>query len=493
MVRNPLRYGRIAPEINGVRMYRIASIAAHVTHVATRIPFRYGIAEMTQAPHVVVELRVESPEGSADGWASEHLAPKWFTKNPNSAFEDDIRDMVAVIEHAVGVAQGRGAATPFDLWWQLQAAQQAWGDREGIPGLLSGLGSAIVERALVDAVCRLLGVPFADALRSGALGFDAGRIHPELESQSLHDAFPANTATTIAVRHTVGLSDPLTDDEVMDAPADDLPVSLDTIIARYGVTHFKVKTAGDAERDVPRLRRILELTAAHGVDPWFTIDGNESMTTADHLLDWGGALLADPALSPVLRERLIAVEQPFHRSIALGVDVGSALRAFELPVIIDESDDAVGTIRAAMDLGYAGGTYKGCKGVFRGLANAALVRHRGGTSRTVLTAEDLSTLPPLTVPQDLAVAHVCGLTHIERNGHHYFGRLAPLDPRVEDKAVAAHPDVYERQSDGRVRLKIVDGAIQLDTVLAAPFGFAPDLDVSTLAPLSADSAIAGLV
>jgi hypothetical protein len=440
----------------------------------------------------VVELELAGDAGARRGWASEHLPPKWFTKDPDSAFEDDIRDMVAVIEHAVAIAPGLTGATPFDLWWQLQEAQATWGEANDVPGLLSGLGSALVERALIDAACRLLGRPFAELLRDGSLGFDAARVHPELADQSLEEAFPDSGTQQIAIRHTVGLADALTDDEVIDSPGDGLPVSLEAIITRYSVTHFKIKTAGDLPVDIARLHRILALTREHGVDPWFTIDGNESMKTADHLLRWGRGLLDEAGLGEVLRERLIAVEQPFHRSIALGPEVGEALRALDLPVIIDESDDAIGTVRAAMDLGYAGGTYKGCKGVFRGLANSALVQRRGLSGRAVLTAEDLSTLPPLTAPQDLVVAAVMGLTHIERNGHHYFGRLAPIDTGLEGALLEAHPDLYERQPDGAVRLRIEGGDVQLGSLLRSPFGLAPEPDTTALTPLSAEAAVDGL-
>ena len=470
-------------------MYRIAEIDARVTHVATRIPFRYGIAEMTQAPHVVVSVLLETGEGRAWGRASEHLPPKWFTKDPDSAFADDVRDMVAVIEHAIAASDGLIGETAFDLWLRVQRAQDEWGTANDVPGLLSGLGAALVERALIDAACRALGLAFPLALSSGALGFDPTRIHPELTDPRL----PRPTSR-IAVRHTVGLSDALTDAEVVDEPGDGLPVSLEAVIRRYGVTHFKVKTAGDLDADLPRLERIVALAGTHGIDPWFTIDGNESMRTAEHFTTWAHGLLDRPALGPLLRERLLAVEQPFHRSIALGPEVGAALAEFreDLAVIVDESDDSVTTVRAAMDLGYAGGTYKGCKGVFRGLANAALVHSRGRYGRTVLTAEDLSTLPPFTVGQDLVAASAMGLTHIERNGHHYFGRLAPIDPTVGELALAAHPDAYRRAGDGAVRLRIEGGSIALDSLLTAPFGFAPDLDVAGLTLLSADAAVAGL-
>jgi len=467
-------------------VYRIIDVQARVTHVATRIPFRYGIAEMTQAPHVVIELTLGSANQTSRGWASEHLPPKWFTKNPDSPFADDVADMVAVIENAVASAKGLAAETPFELWWQLQRLQAEWGSAAAIPGLLSGLGTALVERALIDASCRLASMPFDEAMLSGVLGFDPARIHPELAGQTLSEAFADRGSNSLAIRHTVGLADPLVDEEVVDDPADGLPVSLEAVIRRYGVSHFKIKTKGDLEADLPHVRRILALASKHGIDAWFTIDGNESMNTAEHFTTWATGLLDDAELGPVLAERLIAVEQPFHRSMALSKEAGAALRALRvrLAVIIDESDDALTTVRDAMDLGYAGGTYKGCKGVFRGLANSALIRSRGAAQRTVLTAEDLSTLPPLTVAQDLVVSSFMGLTHIERNGHHYFGALAPIDPEVEAKALRSHPDAYERCPDGRVRLRIEAGRVDIGSFRIAPFGFTPLVDCSSLELLS---------
>lgn len=470
-------------------MLTITDVRAHVTHVRTRIPFRYGIAEMTAAPHVVVEVALTDGSTSARGWASEHLPPKWFTKDPDSLFVDDIADMVAAVEHAVGAARGAEGATAFELWWGLQARQDSWASAHGVPGLLAGLGSALVERAIIDASCRLVGRPFLVALHDGSLGFDAARIHPELAGSMLA---PPPAENAISVRHTVGLSDPLTDSEVVDAPGDGLPVSLAATIARYGVTHFKIKTAGRLDDDIPRLHGILDVLAAADVDGRFTIDGNESMHSAQHLVEWVRGLFADARLAPVLRTALVAVEQPFHRSIALGPQAAEALAELgdDVSVIIDESDADVTTVRDALDLGYAGGTYKGCKGVFRGLANAALVQHRGAGS--LMTAEDLSTVPPLTTAQDLVVAHAMGLTHIERNGHHYFGQLAPLQPDIEDVAIAAHPDLYERQEDGHVRLRLRDGRLALDSVLAAPFGFAGELDLGGLEPLTVAAATRGM-
>ncbi|GAA2910432.1 mandelate racemase [Microbacterium keratanolyticum] len=468
-------------------MYRIVRVTPRVTQTDTRIPFRYGIAEMTRAPHAVVEVEIVRDGRRSRGLAAEQLPPKWFTKDPDSPYADDLAVMVDVILHAAGVAEGMSAPDAFQLWRELDRAQSDWGQAQGIPGLLSGLGTALVERAVIDAICRLEETPFADALRSGLLGLQSQIIHPELHG---HRFAPA-PSTHLFVRHTVGLGDPLTDADVHDAP-DHLPVSLQASLRHYGLTHLKIKTRGEAGEDIERLHRILALSREAGVTPRFTIDGNEAMTQAAQFTDWWGALSEDRELEGALTRDLIAVEQPFARTVALSDEVGRTLRAASVPVIIDESDADVDSVRLAMDLGYAGGTYKGCKGVFRGIANAALVDARGAERPTVFTAEDLATLPPLTVPQDLVVAATLGMTHIERNGHHYFGRLAGLGPDTDDRAAAAHPDLYE-ELEGRVRLRIRDGRVATESVLTAPFGLTPLLNVSALPPLTSATATDGLI
>lgn len=469
-------------------MLRIVEATASVVPVATRIPFRYGIAEMTRAPHVLVEVRIATPTGSSSGWASEHLPPKWFIKDANLPFDEEVAILSRAILAAADAAGRIEADHAFAFVRELDRQQTEWAAQAGVSGLVAGLGVALVERALIDAVCRHTLTPFADALEDGTLGFDAAELHPELVDA---EPFRPRRGREIAVRHTVGLADPLTDAEVTDDPGDGLPVSVESAIRTYGVTRFKLKTVGDVDADVARISGLLELCERTGTDPRFTIDGNESMRTAEHLAGWMRGLFASP-VADALHARLDAVEQPMYRDAALGDEAAAALAEVGslAPVIIDESDDAFDTVRRAMDFGYAGGTYKGCKGVFRGLANAALVEHRGRDgARTVLTAEDLSTIPPLTVNQDLVVASAMGLTHIERNGHHYFARFAPLEATLADRVVAAHPDAFAVQA-GAPRVRIEGGMLQIGSLVDAPFGLVPEPEPEGLEPLTPEAAAA---
>ena len=64
---------------------------------------------MTELPHVFVLLRGSVDGTACAGLASEGLPPKWFTKDPDTRFEEDLPEMVRVIRHAADLVAGSGA------------------------------------------------------------------------------------------------------------------------------------------------------------------------------------------------------------------------------------------------------------------------------------------------------------------------------------------------------------------------------------------------
>ena len=133
----------------------------HLIDLTTRLPFKYGIATMTRAPHAFVRVQLEVDDQPAAGIAADLLPPKWFTKDPARPIEEEIEEMLRVITHALDLAIGLQTSTPFDAWCQLNEAQADWGRREQLPPLLTQFGTSLVERALIEAVCRAAGQPFA--------------------------------------------------------------------------------------------------------------------------------------------------------------------------------------------------------------------------------------------------------------------------------------------------------------------------------------------
>jgi hypothetical protein len=492
---------------------RVRRIEQNVLNMRTRMPFRYGIASMTALPHLFLRIQAEVGGQKAVGVASEGLPPKWFTKDPGTTFRADLADMLAVIAHACETAAQLGAATTvFDLWQELYAEQQRWAVGAGHPPLLASLGASLVERALIDAFCRTTAQPFARAIRNGSLGFRPEVLHEELAAASAADLLPEVPLRTLVARHTVGLADPLTDEEIPaeERLADGLPQSLAACIGTYGLTHFKLKVFGDPAKDLKRLERIARVVEGGGREYAFTLDGNEQFHAVEEFQHFWAAVQAEAGLGEFMRH-LIFVEQPLHRDVALSDAAGAQLRAWaeRPPIIIDESDGDVDSLPRALAGGYVGTSHKNCKGVFRGVANACLVaqlngvdarphprplspKGRGearvddhrGHSRYVLSGEDLANVGPVALLQDLAAMATLGVEHVERNGHHYFRGLSMLPAKVQEQVLAEHGDLYRRHTDGFPTLDVRGGRIEVGSVVDAPFGTELLLDVRQFTPLA---------
>jgi hypothetical protein len=461
----------------------------HLHDLRTRLPFKYGIATMTAMPYLFLRLRIEVDGRIVPGIAADCLPPKWFTKDPARPVTAEILEMLEVIEHAARTALGLAGDSAFDLWEQLHVAQSAWAADRQLAPLLAHFGTSLVERALIEAVCRDARRPFAALLRDGTLGLQLGDIHPVLRGACIGDWLPAHPLASVTARHTIGLADPLTENDIPDAERvhDGLPQSLVACIARYGLRHFKVKVTGKLPADLERLHRIAAVVLAEeGPDFAFSLDGNEAFASVADFRAFWDALQRDARIHRFCKN-LLFVEQPLHRSVALAPEVGPALAAWpeRPPLIIDESDATLASLPTALELGYAGTSHKNCKGVFKGVANRCLLLHhrRQQPERPwIMSGEDLCNVGPVAVLQDLAVMAALGIHSVERNGHHYVAGLSGFPKTVQDQVLTAHGDLYQSSPAGWPTLRFEAGQIALASVNAAPLGVGCLVDVEQFTP-----------
>jgi hypothetical protein len=468
---------------------KVRRVNGYVLPAVTRMPFRFGIVVMTEVPQIFLRADVEIEGRVGVGVAAEGLVPKWFTKDPATRIEDDRSEMLAAVVTACELClELEPAPSVFALWHALDEAQLVTTAADGVPPLLAGLGTSLVERAVIDAFCRIGGMAFADALRQDEFGIRVGDLHRELADARPADLLPASPPSRLLVRHTVGLSDPLTESEIPPAERveDGLPQSLEACIKAYGLKRFKIKLCGDDERDLERLRAIVLVLEKLAPADWsFSLDGNEQFADAAAFRGFWDKGGADRSLAPAL-ERLLFVEQPLRRDIALDEDAARTFRAWpeRPPLVIDESDATLESLPLALACGYTGTSVKNCKGVVRGIASACLLESRRRSrpqEAWILTAEDLSTIGPVALLQDLAVVATLGLEHVERNGHHYFAGLSMFSAPVQEAVLRRHGDLYMRAERGYPTLSIRDGAIDIGSVVAAPFGVKPELDPASFA------------
>lgn len=468
---------------------KVREVRFHQLPLETRFPFRYGIASMTAAPHLFVHAVCEFDTGVSSGVSADLLPPKWFTKNPETTFEeDDLPAMLRVIKQAAEEAIAIEDQQSVFCWWrQLHARQMQWGAAQQLAPLLVGFGVSLLERAVLDAFCRHQETPLHRVLRENRIGVDLGAIRPTVAGVSPADVLGAQPTDRLAVRHTVGLGDPLTDADIAaeELVDDGLPQSLEANIREYGLRFFKIKLRGDLDADRQRLEQLASLfERTVGPQVRITVDGNENYQDVASFREHWQAHAAQPTLQRLLTESLLMVEQPIHRDMALEDEVGAELRRWEgaPPIIIDESDGDLDCAPRAFELGYSGVSHKNCKGVIKSLANAAeAARLRSQGRKMLVSAEDLANYGPVALLQDLAVASALGVEHIERNGHHYFAGLSGLPDAEQQRVLDAQPDIYARHAQGFAALSIHGGCLSCNSINQAPFGYISRLDLNNFA------------
>jgi hypothetical protein len=464
--------------------FAVREIELYERPVVLRLPFRFGVVTLTECPQAFARARIEFADGRTEwGAAAEMMAPKWFDKNLALSNEDNfdqLRDVLRLARDAY-----LADATPTSAFGHFARHHDAHGAaaaQRGYNPLLASYGPALVDRAVLDALCRVQGVSFYQAMTANLPGIGAAR--PEFNGLEI-ERFLArlSPAAAIAARHTVGLLDAITAGDLKQRVGDGLPETLEEVIRSYGHRHFKLKVSGQVAADLARLEAIASVLD-RAADPYFaSLDGNEQYDDAHGVAELVQGIHSRPALAR-LWESILFIEQPIARKLALAADLGQA--DLGKPVIIDESDGELDTFVLARERGYTGVSSKTCKGLYKSILNAARCaawNAEAGEARYFMSAEDLTTQAGLSVQQDLALVNLLGIEHVERNGHHYVNGMAAQPPAEQDAFLAAHPDVYER-SHGAVRLKIREGRIDIGSLACPGYASTAMPDFSAMTSLS---------
>ena len=460
--------------------FSVSSIEIYERDVTLRMPFRFGAVTLTAAPQAFVRARIRLENGAeAEGGAAELLAPKWFDKDPALSNEQNFDQLRASLTLARDAYLASGENTAFGHSIDIYGTQIAIAAAtQGLNSLVACYGPALVDRALLDALCRAQGVSFFQAIERNLPGITAPGWQADLMAFDM-DEFLAGLKPrkTIAARHTVGLLDPIT--AAVKKLDDGLPETLEEVIARYGHRWFKLKVSGDPQADIERLAAIAAVLDRGGEPYQATLDGNEQFADADEFAALWKKIRQEPRLKR-LASSIVFVEQPISRSRALAGDI-SAL-AEDIPVIIDESDDSLEAFPRARRLGYTGVSSKTCKGIYKSLLNAARCRlwnMEEGSNRYFMSGEDLTVQAGLALQQDLALVALLGLTHVERNGHHYVNGMAGLPDAEQAAFLRAHDDLYER-SHGAVRVRIAGGNLEIASLACRGYAAAVLPDWSSM-------------
>ena len=433
-------------------------------------PFRFGAVVINDTPQmfVRVEIEVEGKE-SAVGASAELLVPKWFDKRPQLSPDETVEELRRSLVIARDLyLSGSSFETAFGLHARRIAAQVEACAREDIPPLAAAYGPAEIDKAVLDALLRSLGVNFFDGMAQNIAGIDA-RLSPDLRDDDIAKFLAGcRRLERVAVRHTVGLDDRI---EGKGGVAD--------AVENAGARYFKLKLNGDPEHDAARLTRIGNELATLPHDCRVTLDANEQYSDLTALAALVDRLDHDSGLRPIAA-KLLYIEQPMPRDITRQSPLGSLARR---NLIIDEADDSYDAFPHARALGYRGISSKSCKGIYKSIVNATrAAKWSGEREKFFVSGEDLTCQAGLCVQQDLALGALIGVTHAERNGHHYVDGFSDTPAPEAEAFRAAHPDLYVREGDS-VRLSIHDGDLLTGSLTSPGFATGVHPDWSALSPL----------
>jgi L-alanine-DL-glutamate epimerase-like enolase superfamily enzyme len=433
-------------------------------------PFRFGAVVINASAQVFVRVEVEvEGKSTSVGAGAELMASKWFDKRAHLSPQQTVEELRRSLAIARDLYLSRsGFETAFAVHAARIAAQVEACAKEDIPPLAAAFGPAEIDKAILDALLRCVGVSFFNGMIENIAGIDA-RLSPDLADGEIAQFLKGRQRLErVAVRHTVGLDDKI---EGAGGVAD--------VRENAGARYFKLKLNGNSEHDAAHLTRIGTELARLPYDYGVTLDANEQYADLAVLGALVDRLDGDSALRPIAT-KLLYIEQPMPREITRQSPLGALARR---DFIIDEADDSYDAFPAARVLGYRGISSKSCKGLYKSIVNATrAAKWSAGGETFFVSGEDLTCQAGLGVQQDLALGALIGVSHAERNGHHYVDGFADTPAAEALGFLAAHPDLYARDGNA-IRLSIRDGDLLTGSLTTPGYATGVHPDWSALSPL----------
>ena len=414
---------------------------------------------MDRATLINVEVRVETRNKKQEvGFGSMPAAAVWAWPSADVSVEKGEEVMKQFATEVVELANDYpDYAHPIDITEQLEGEfehigkllQQKQKLPEKMPYLAQLVAASPLDAALHDAYGRVHGKNSYNTLSAEYMNHDLSNyLDKSFKGEYLDKYTLREPKKKMPLYHLVGALDPLTPADVGKKIGDGLPENLGEWIKYNGLTHMKIKLAGDdLAWDVNRVlsvdRVAVETQAARGCPTWhYSLDFNEKCANVEYVLDF---LKKVQEGAPIAYDRVQYIEQPTHRDLAAHPENKMHEAAKLKPVVIDESLVDYDSLLLARDLGYSGIALKACKGQSDSLKLAAAGQKFG----MFLCVQDL-TCPGFSFLHSASLAaRIPGIAAIEGNGRQYC-------PAANRRWKALYPAMFDIK-DGTVGTAVLDG------------------------------------
>ncbi len=445
---------------------RIRRAESHTESIQYRAPIKFGGRVVTDVVLLHVDVEVETSSGRrAVGQGSMPLGNVWAWPAYAATTDQTLAAMTMLGERLVREADASGlVGHPLDLTRSLaETHTNAAADvvrllaiAEPMPVLAQLVAASPLEAAIHDAYGKiheqnaynLLGPEWVGADLAHYLSSDFQGLSGDFRGEYLDRYTLRKPQPRMPLYHLVGALDPLTQADVQAPIGDNLPETLGEWIAADGLSHLKIKLAGDdLAWDVQRVlsveRVACEAQTARGCTAWFySLDFNEKCASVEYILDF---LAQIEQRSPAAFRRVQYIEQPTHRDLRAHPE-NRMHRAAEIkPVVIDESLVDFESLLLCREQGYTGVALKACKGQTEALLMGAAAQKFG----MFLCVQDL-TCPGRSFLHSASIAaRLPAVAAIEGNGRQY----CPAGNRGWDER---YPSMFNI-TDGTLGTAALDG------------------------------------
>ena len=370
---------------------RLLEACTQTERIAYRTPIKFGGRVVHDAVLLNVTVQVETRDGRrAEGFGSMPIGNVWAWPSAAVSSDDALAAMIELGERVTRQAGAyQEAGHPLEITHDLAASLAPTADEvtsarnlaEPMPRLAQLVAASPTEAAIHDGYGKALGCNSYNALGAEFVNRDL--------SSYLTDQFAGETLDAYTLRqpkprmplyHLVGALDPLTDGEISQRIDDGMPETLGEWIEADGLTHMKIKLAGDdLDWDVQRVvdveRIATEVQSRRGCSQWFySTDFNEKCADVQYVLDF---LAKVRERSPRAFDRVQYIEQPTHRDLKANPENRMHEAAKIKPVVIDESLVDLESLMLSRELGYSGVALKACKGHSEALLMGAAAQKYG--------------------------------------------------------------------------------------------------------------------
>ena len=407
----------------------LCEATSNTDSIRLRTPLKFGGRTMNDIVLLDVTVEVETRDGRRGrGLGSMPMGNVWAWPSRQVPAEKTLTAMIDLGHRLASEANHyRGIGHPLEITHDLSQSLEAVADEvvraasltERMPRLAQLVAASPLEAAIHDAYGKALGRNSYNLLGPEFVSRDlSAYLTADFTGEYLDKYTLRQPKPRMPLYHLIGALDPLSTTNIAIPVGDGLPETLSEWIAFNGLTHLKIKLAGDnLPWDVDRVLSIdriaAEAQAARGCAIWhYSADFNEKCANVEYVLDF---LAKIGEHSPAALDRLQYIEQPTHRNLRANPE-NRMHRASQIkPVVIDESLVDLESLLLSREMGYSGVALKTCKGHSGALLMAAAAQKYG----MFLCVQDLTCPGASFLHSASLAARIPGVAAIEGNARQY--------------------------------------------------------------------------